>query len=141
MEMMPGGMSGLMGQLPPGVDSNARLKRFMIIMDSMTEAEKEGKVVLDEPRIMRLANGAGAHPQEVMQLIETHKQFDKMIGGMNKTGLLKGGDQAFATKMSRNPAAVMSQLQRSMDPRMLQQLGGAGNLMSLMKGVTGGGGT
>ena len=32
--------------------------------------------------------------------------------GMNKSGLLKGGDAAFANKMKRNPNEVMSQLQK-----------------------------
>ena len=138
--MMPGGMGGLLANLPPGTDSNARLKRFMVVMDSMSVAEMDGRVPLDEARIIRIARGAGAHPQEVVQLIETHKQFDKMIGGMNKAGLLKGGDAAFASKVSRNPGAVMSQLQRSIDPRMLQQMGGGQNLMNLMKGMAAGGG-
>lgn len=33
MDMLPGGLGSIMGALPPGADSNARLKRFMVIMD------------------------------------------------------------------------------------------------------------
>ena len=125
-----------MANLPPGADSNSRLKRFLVMIDSMTAKERECRVALDESRILRIARGSGVHPQEVGGLMETHRQFSTMISGMNKTGLLKGTDAAFASKMSRNPNAVMSQLQRSMDPRMLQQIGGAGNLMDIMRGVS-----
>lgn len=124
-----------MANMPQGGDSNARLKRFLVIMDSMTNAELDGKVQLDESRIMRVARGAGVHPQEVVGTIDTYKQFEKMIDGMNKGGLLKGGDAAFQSKMQRNPNAVLAQMQKSMDPRMLRGMGGMGGLSDLMKGL------
>lgn len=140
MEAIPG-MSGMMGSMmPPGVDSSAQFKRFIIIMQSMTKKELDCDVVLDQPRILRIARGAGVHPQQVVQLIQAYKQMEKMIGGMSKAGLLKGGDAAFEAKMKRNPGAVMQQLQRNMDPRMLSQMGGAGGLMDMIKGLAGAGG-
>ena len=40
-----------------------RLKRFMTIMDSMTDEELDSKKPMnDERRIMRVARGAGTHP-------------------------------------------------------------------------------
>ena len=36
------------------------------------------------------------------------------LTGMNKSGLLKGGDAAFSNKMKRNPNEIMSKLQQSM---------------------------
>ena len=69
----------------------------------------------------------------------TYKQFEKMVGGMAKQGLLKQNEAALMAKMQRDPKAVMAQLSKSMDPKMLAQMGGAGNLMELMKGMGGGG--
>lgn len=101
----------------------------------MTDSELDGKVQMDESRIIRVAKGAGVHPQEVVALLDTYKQFEKMIDGMNKGGLLKGGDSAFQSKMMRNPNAVLSQMQKSMDPRMLANMGGMQNLANMMKGL------
>ena len=35
--------------------------------------------------------------------------------------------------MQRNPKQFMQQMQQAIDPRLLQQLGGMGNLMDMMK--------
>ena len=58
----------------------------------------------------------------------------------SREGLLKGGDEALAAKMKRNPQAMMKSLQGAMDPNMLKNLGGAGGLMEMMKGLSGGAG-
>merc|ERR1719321_2206303 len=54
-----------------------------------------------------------------------------MVGKMGKSGLFgKGGD---LTQLQRNPGQVMQKMQSAMDPRMLQQMGGAQNMMKMMK--------
>merc|ERR1719321_1665849 len=54
-----------------------------------------------------------------------------MVGKMGKSGLFgKGGD---LTQLQRNPGQVMQKMQGAMDPRMLQQMGGAQNMMNMMK--------
>ncbi len=53
-------------------DSAARIKRFMTIMDSRTDKELDSsdiKLWQTESRIMRIARGAGVHPQYVDELI------------------------------------------------------------------------
>lgn len=35
--------------------------------------------------------------------------------------------------LDRNPNQMMQQLMKSVDPRMLSQMGGAGNMMNMMK--------
>jgi signal recognition particle subunit SRP54 len=53
-------------------ESAARIKKFMTIMDSMTNKELDcpNPKVLQEPsRIMRLARGSGCHPYHVQELI------------------------------------------------------------------------
>ena len=123
--MMPG-MQNLVANMPAGQDPNF-FKKFLVIMDSMTRAELDGEVELDEVRARRLIRGSGSDPQTYQHLMQTLKQFEKMIGGMAKTGLLKQNESALMSKMQRDPNAVMAQLQKSMDPKMLQQMGGAGN--------------
>merc|ERR1719454_2269755 len=65
-----------------------------------------------------------------------------MVGKMGKSGLFgKGGDM---TQLGRNPGQVMQKMQSAMDPRMLQQTGGAQGMMKMMKELgkmeSGGGG-
>ena len=112
-----------------------RLKRFMYIMDSMTDEELDGHIDLERSssRIDRIARGSGTHPFEVGHLLQCHKQFEKVVTKMGKSGLMKGGDAHMAKQMQRNPNNVMQQLHKAMDPRMLQQMGGAQNVMNMMK--------
>ena len=64
--------------------------------------------------------------QEVDMLFKTYKQFEKMFSKMGKSSLLKGNEAQMMQQMQRNPNAMMQQLQRSMDPRALATIGGAG---------------
>ena len=36
--------------------------------------------------VMRIAKGCGCFPQEVVQLLDEHKRFSKMVGKMGKLG-------------------------------------------------------
>jgi signal recognition particle subunit SRP54 len=138
MNMLPGGIGDMMKRMG-GSDSDAsnRFKKFMCIMDSMTDAELDGLAVLTDSRMERVALGSGARVEEVHMLVQMHKQFEKMVGRMGKSGLMKGGEANFAKQAARNPKAVMQQLQKAMDPRMMAQLGGAGNMMNMMKQMAG----
>lgn len=128
---MPPWMAQGAGGGPDG--GNDRIKIFMYIMDSMTDAELDGKVDITPQRIQRIARGCGQHPEYVNVLLKCHKQFEGVVKKMGKSGLMKGGDQGMAQKMMRNPQGVAQQLQKVMDPRMLAQMGGAGNVMNMMK--------
>ena len=136
VSMIPG-MSFLM---PKGKEREGEnnIQMFMTIMDSMSEDELDGRLpgkekTLNTSRILRIARGSGTTPQMVQLLLGCHKKFEKMVSKMGKTGLMKGGDAAMARNMARNPNAMMQQLSRCMDPRMLAQMGGAGNMMNMMK--------
>merc|ERR1739845_56455 len=134
MSMIPGMNTD---QLPAGYEKHGvqRIKRFMTIMDSMTDEEldcKKGKELeKDHGRILRVAKGSGNHPVAVVELIQEHKRFEKMVGKMGKAGLMKEtGDMA---NLTRNPKQVLSKLKNCVDPQMLQQMGGAQNMLNLMK--------
>lgn len=105
----------------------------MYIMDSMNDAELDGKTELTDSRILRISRGSGQHPEYVKLLLKCHKQFEDVVRKMGKSGLMKGGDQMMNQKMQRNPQSVMQALSKSLDPKMLAQMGGAGNVMSMMK--------
>merc|ERR1719410_846928 len=100
-------------------------------MDSLTDEELDCKVMLNDSRILRIAKGSGSTIMEVQNLLDEYKRMEKMVGKMGKSGLFgKGGD---LTQLQRNPGQVMQKMQSAMDPRMLQQMGGAQNMMKMMK--------
>lgn len=149
MGMIPGIPDSLM---PKGSDdaSKMRLKRFCIIMDSMTDAELDGLVDLRDKlnpetksRIRRIAAGSGSHPDEVRMLLIQHKQFEGMISSMGKSGMIGKGaqqkQQQALAQMRKNPALAQQRLNQ-MDPRMLQQMGGREAVMNMIRNGGAGGG-
>ena len=147
MGMMPGMPEYL---IPKGGDQEAtgRLKKFMYMMDSMTHAELDGKVDLskrDDPkiqsRIRRIAAGSGTHIQEVLMLLQVHKQFEGMVG---KNKALFGKDvrakqQQMAAQLRKNPNSIQQRLNQ-MDPRILQQMGGRDAVAAMMQQMAKSGG-
>ena len=131
LSMIPGLPQGM---IPKGSDGAKRIRKFMFMMDSMTDAELDGlaQIVPGSSRATRIARGAGVLPEEVGMLLTYHKQMEKMVQKMGKTNLMKG-DQQLNQQLARNPKAVMAQLAKSMDPRMLRQMGGAQNMMKMIK--------
>merc|ERR1719379_2923526 len=76
------------------------------------------------------------NPYHRSSLLEEHKRFAKMVEKVGKSGLMKGamnGDMGSMNQMMRNPKQMMQKLQQTMDPKMLSKLGGAGNMMEMMK--------
>jgi signal recognition particle subunit SRP54 len=138
--------------VPKGGDqeSTNRLRKFMVIMDSMNNAELDGKVNMNdkndpsvESRIRRIAAGSGSHPNEVKMMLQAHRQFEAMVGKIGKAGLVgkagKAQQQQMATMMKKNPKEIQQRLNQ-MDPRMLQSLGGRENVMAVMQQMARGGG-
>lgn len=87
---------------------------FMYMMDSMTDAELDGKVDIEKApkRIARIARGSGTHPDQVYVLLKCHKQFEGVVKKMGKSGLMKGGEGQMQKNLARNPAGVMQQLSK-----------------------------
>mmetsp|Transcript_170511 Transcript_170511/g.546901 ORF Transcript_170511/g.546901 Transcript_170511/m.546901 type:complete len:523 (-) Transcript_170511:60-1628(-) len=136
MSMIPGVNTEM---FPQGYEKTGiqRIKRFMIMMDSMTDDELDCKkgTALDKDlrRIFRVAKGSGTNPYAVVELLHEHRRFETMVVKMGKAGLMKDtGDMA---NLNRNPKQVLAKLQNCMDPVMLQQMGGAQNMLNLMKGM------
>ena len=129
MSLIPGMNTGLIekGKEKEGI---ARIKRFMCIMDSMTDQELDGKKPVVESRITRIARGSGTSIKEVNVLLEEYKKFAKMVGKMGNLSLGKANDMQ---NFMRNPQQMMKKVQSAVDPKMLQQLGGSQNMMQMMK--------
>ena len=102
MGMIPG-MPPWMAQSGGPDGGNDRIKIFMYIMDSMTDAELDGNAEFTPSRIQRISRGCGQHPEFVQVLLKCHKQFEGVVKKMGKSGLMKGGDQGMTQKMMRNP--------------------------------------
>uniref|UniRef100_A0A7S1VS14 signal-recognition-particle GTPase n=1 Tax=Grammatophora oceanica TaxID=210454 RepID=A0A7S1VS14_9STRA len=148
-----GGMGKMMGNMMPGIpeylvpkdgndEATLRLKRFCIMMDSMTAAELDGKVNLQaykkDPnaasRIKRIARGSGSTPLEVQLLLQTHMQFSSMTKNMSKMGSMDKGKQAQLQQQMRKNPSLINQRLNQMDPQVLQQMGGRDAVMKLLQG-------
>ncbi len=87
--------------------------------------------IVEESRIRRIAKGSGTKIAEVISLLEEHKKLRSLIGKVGQTTLGKG--MSDKNMLNRNSNQMMGKIQSMMDPKMLTQLGGAGNIMNMMK--------
>ena len=139
-------------------ESTNRLRKFCVIMDSMSNKELDGQFdwhgKKDDPvvqsRIRRIAAGSGSHPAEVQMLLLAHRQFAGMVGQMSKSGLLASGGKAgqqqaklqqaqMAAQLRKNPNLIQQRLNQ-MDPRVLQQMGGREHVAAMMQQMAKSGG-
>lgn len=143
--MLPGFSAEMM---PQGreKESQAKFKRYMTMMDSMTDEELDSTnpKILTESRIMRIARGSGRLVHEVMEMLEEYKRLAKIFSKMKGLKIPKKGDMS---SLSRNMNA--QNMSKVLPPQMLKQIGGMGGLQNLMKqmgsakdmmGMFGGGG-
>ena len=128
MEMIPG-MSDLM---PEGgeKETSIKIKKFLCIMDSMTNAELDNKVKIDENRMKRIAKGSGNNLLEVKILLEEYKKFSKIMGRMGGISSGKGGE---LSQIQRNPKQFMEKLGGMLPQNLLNQMGGTGGIMNMIK--------
>jgi signal recognition particle subunit SRP54 len=59
-----------------------KVKRFKIVMDSMTMKEKENPESIKGTRIDRIAKGSGTKPEDVRELLRYYQQMRKLMKGM-----------------------------------------------------------
>ncbi len=78
MQMLPGGMGGKLKEADME-KSQRQLKRFKVMMDSMTEEELENPNVLKSKRVQRIARGAGVERSDVKELLKYYNQSRKMM--------------------------------------------------------------
>ncbi len=125
--MIPG-FSNMM--MPQGKEKEAgnKIKKYLCMMDSMTNDELDKKKKIDEGRMKRIARGSGCLPEEVAFMVEEYNKFSKMVEKMPK--LAKGKDM---TNLKRNPGQLAQTLGNIVPQNLLNQMGGTGNLMNMVK--------
>jgi len=65
--------------------SKENMKKFEVIMNSMTDKELDNKVKLNQSRIRRIARGSGRTVPEVKELVNQHKMVTQMMKKMKKS--------------------------------------------------------
>jgi signal recognition particle subunit SRP54 len=127
VNMIPG-LSNMM--IPGGKEKEAsnKIKRYLCIMDSMTDEELDKKKKIDESRVRRIARGSGCIPGEVNELLEEYKRFEKIIARMPELG-----KNSNLSDLTRDPSKFSQKLSSVVPQGMLNQIGGAGNLMNMVK--------
>ncbi|OAQ53265.1 signal recognition particle protein Srp54 [Natrinema mahii] len=81
MDMIPGLGGGIKDQLPDdAMDvTQERMRTFSVIMDSMTDTEKEYPKAIGASQIQRIARGSGTSEEEVRELLQQYKMMEKTI--------------------------------------------------------------
>ncbi len=98
MSMLP--LGGL-GNIPDDAYrmTQDKMQGYRIIMDSMTEEEKDDPKLIGSSRIARIAMGSGRSADDVRELLKYHKMMQKAMKGM------KGGGQS-----NKNLKKIMKQM-------------------------------
>ncbi|MFC4988922.1 signal recognition particle protein Srp54 [Saliphagus infecundisoli] len=81
LDMIPGFGGGIKDQLPDdAMDvTQDRMRSFSVIMDSMTDAEKEYPRAIGASQIERIARGSGTSEEEVRELLQQFKMMEKTL--------------------------------------------------------------
>jgi signal recognition particle subunit SRP54 len=92
-QMLPGNLGAAM----QGRDMDAtqqKLRHFRVILDSMTDEERDDPSLLKSPRIGRIARGSGRPVNEVRELLKYYEATKGMMKGM-------GSNRKMMRQMSR----------------------------------------
>jgi len=83
MGMLPQGFGGVKGafQQADAEETQRRLKKFKVIMGSMTEFELSNPREIKASRIKRIARGAGVDQKEVRSLLKYYEMSQKAVKG------------------------------------------------------------
>jgi len=89
-EMLPGSFPGKGKVKDEDMDDTEnRLKKFRIIMDSMTEEEMNDPSLIRASRIKRIARGAGVENRNVKELLKYYNMTKKMMKGFSGNRKMK----------------------------------------------------
>ncbi|MFW9864212.1 MAG: signal recognition particle protein Srp54 [Candidatus Thorarchaeota archaeon] len=80
-------MLGLQYKLPDDIAQiqEENMKKWEVIMSSMTKEELDTPKVIKSSRIQRIAKGSGTDPRDVRELLKQHQQMQKMMKQMGKS--------------------------------------------------------
>ncbi len=96
-----GGLEGLMKFLPGMGEISKKMKnmappdqevkKIEAIIRSMTQKERQNHKILNASRRQRIAKGSGTQVQDINKLVKQFEETQKMMSGMMKMGLGRGG--------------------------------------------------
>jgi len=81
-EMLPFGQTGKLKQEDMDKTQD-KMQRFRVVMDSMTEEEKEKPELIRSSRIKRIARGAGVENKDVKELLKYYNMTKRMMKGFS----------------------------------------------------------
>jgi signal recognition particle subunit SRP54 len=81
-EMLPFGQSGKLKNVDMD-ETQDKLKRFRVIMDSMTDEERNKPDIIRSSRIKRIARGAGVENKNVKELLKYYNMTKRMMKGFS----------------------------------------------------------
>lgn len=90
LKFLPG-MGDLSKQLKNMTPPDTEMKKIEAIIRSMTYQERHNHKILNASRRQRIAKGSGTQVQDVNKLIKQFEDAKKMMGGMMKMGMGRGG--------------------------------------------------
>ncbi|KHD87317.1 MAG: signal recognition particle [Bdellovibrio sp. ArHS] len=90
LKFLPG-MGELSKQLKNMTPPDAEMKKIEAIIRSMTYQERHNHKLLNASRRQRIAKGSGTQVQDVNKLVKQFEDAKKMMGGMMKMGMGRGG--------------------------------------------------
>jgi signal recognition particle subunit SRP54 len=98
MKMIPG--FGAMN-LPKGETevTEIKMKKFKVIMDSMTKAEMQNPKIINSSRAKRIARGSGTIPEEVKELLKYYNMMKKALKRFKKGAFKRGMPKDLAKMM------------------------------------------
>nr|CAB3482418.1 unnamed protein product [Digitaria exilis] len=125
LSMIPG-LSAQFMEKGKEKEGQAKMKRYMTIMASMTRKELEftnPSTLMTESRIVRVARGSGRPVRDVAEMLEEHKRIAKALSKLPLKKLANNNN-------SRETLKVLGNV---LPPGMMNQLGGMHGLQSMMK--------
>lgn len=90
LKFLPG-MGDLSKQLKNMTPPDNEIKKIEAIIRSMTLEERNNHKILNASRRTRIANGSGTQVQDVNKLVKQFEDAKKMMSGMMKMGMGRGG--------------------------------------------------
>jgi signal recognition particle subunit SRP54 len=91
MGMLPGGLGGgAMAQVDPN-QAEKGLVQIEAIINSMTPGERRKPKRINASRKRRIARGSGTEVQDVNRLLKQHREMQRMMKRMKKSGMRGGG--------------------------------------------------
>ncbi len=90
MKFLPG-MGEMSKQMKKMTPPDDEIKKIEAIIRSMTIQERQDHKVLNASRRQRIAKGSGTQVQDVNKLVKQFEDAKKMMGGLMKMGMGRGG--------------------------------------------------